>query len=80
MAPSLEIVYYDQLRAADRRQPQRRSQHCQRSETVSIDGRSRHVITYLQDFLFAPEARPQSGARALSGGETQPPVAGAAFH
>ena len=38
------------------------------NETVTIDGRTRHVISYLQDFLFAPE-RARTPARVLSGGE-----------
>jgi ATP-binding cassette subfamily F protein uup len=33
-----------------------------------VDGRSRHVISYLQDFLFAPD-RARTPARVLSGGE-----------
>lgn len=35
---------------------------------IDIDGRSRHVISYLQDFLFTPE-RIQSPVSSLSGGE-----------
>ncbi len=36
--------------------------------SVTIDGRTRHVAVYLQDFLFPPE-RLQSPVSALSGGE-----------
>jgi ATP-binding cassette subfamily F protein uup len=36
--------------------------------TVTIDGRARNVISYLQDFLFEP-ARARTPARVLSGGE-----------
>jgi ATP-binding cassette subfamily F protein uup len=38
------------------------------SDTITIDGRSRHVMGYLRDFLFPPE-RARSPVRALSGGE-----------
>ncbi len=38
------------------------------SEHVIINGRSRHIIGYLEDFLFPPE-RARSPVRVLSGGE-----------
>jgi ATP-binding cassette subfamily F protein uup len=38
------------------------------NETVTIDGRTKHVISYLQDFLFTPD-RARTPARVLSGGE-----------
>jgi ATP-binding cassette subfamily F protein uup len=38
------------------------------SQTVTINGRSRHVAGYLRDFLFPPE-RLQSPVSTLSGGE-----------
>jgi len=37
-------------------------------ETVQIDGRPRHIIGYLQDFLFEPE-RARTLVKFLSGGE-----------
>jgi ATP-binding cassette subfamily F protein uup len=37
-------------------------------EFVSVDGGRRHVIGYLQDFLFSPD-RARQPVRALSGGE-----------
>ncbi len=37
-------------------------------ETVEINGRPRHIIGYLQDFLFSPE-RARMPVRFLSGGE-----------
>jgi ABC transport system ATP-binding/permease protein len=36
--------------------------------TVTINGKTRHVISYLEDFLFEP-ARARTPIRALSGGE-----------
>src|SRR5690606_26451667 len=38
------------------------------SDTITINGRTRHVISYLQDFLFTPD-RARTPARVLSGGE-----------
>src|SRR5262249_34082299 len=37
-------------------------------QTVEINGRPRHIIGYLQDFLFSPE-RARMPVRFLSGGE-----------
>jgi ABC transport system ATP-binding/permease protein len=37
-------------------------------DTVTLNGRSRHVIAYMQDFLFTPE-QARTPLRALSGGE-----------
>ncbi|MEL7302207.1 MAG: ATP-binding cassette domain-containing protein, partial [Pseudomonadota bacterium] len=39
-----------------------------RGETVFVNGRARHVATYLKDFLFLPE-QARSPVSALSGGE-----------
>jgi ATP-binding cassette subfamily F protein uup len=38
------------------------------SDKVEIDGKSKHIISYLQDFLFTPE-RARAPVTALSGGE-----------
>jgi ATP-binding cassette subfamily F protein uup len=38
------------------------------NDTVIVNGQPRHVLGYLQDFLFSPE-RARSPVRALSGGE-----------
>jgi len=38
------------------------------SDSITINGSTRHVIGYLQDFLFSPQ-RVRSPVRALSGGE-----------
>jgi len=37
-------------------------------DSITINGRDRHIISYLGDFLFAPE-RARSPAKVLSGGE-----------
>ncbi len=65
---NLEIVYFDQLRAQIDDNRTVADNINDGNESVMIDGRSRHVITYLQDFLFSPE-RARTPARVLSGGE-----------
>ncbi len=65
---NLEIVYYDQLRAQIDDNRSVADNIADGNETVLVDGRQRHVITYLQDFLFTPD-RARTPARVLSGGE-----------
>jgi ATP-binding cassette subfamily F protein uup len=65
---NLEVIYLDQLRAQIDDTKTVAENVNDGSDTVTIDGRSRHVISYLQDFLFAPD-RARSPARVLSGGE-----------
>jgi ATP-binding cassette subfamily F protein uup len=64
----LEVAYFDQLRAA--LDPERTVQDnvAEGSDKVVVDGRPRHVISWLQDFLFPPE-RCRQPVKALSGGE-----------
>jgi ABC transport system ATP-binding/permease protein len=62
-----EVAYFDQLKASleeDRTVQQNVSEY----ESVTIDGKPRHIIGYLQDFLFPPE-RSRSLVKLLSGGE-----------
>jgi ATP-binding cassette subfamily F protein uup len=65
---NLEIAYYDQQR--EQLDPERTVFETlgDGNDTVTVDGRSRHVNAYLRDFLFPPE-RAQSPVKALSGGE-----------
>ncbi|MGE5296613.1 MAG: ATP-binding cassette domain-containing protein, partial [Solirubrobacterales bacterium] len=64
----LSITYFDQLR----RQLDEDKSVCENvlpnGSTVTLDGKSRHIIGYLQDFLFTPE-RARTRVRCLSGGE-----------
>jgi ABC transport system ATP-binding/permease protein len=63
-----EIAYFDQLRARlNEDQPVFEAIGNGR-EFVEIDGRRKHVMSYLQEFLFTPD-RARSPVRALSGGE-----------
>ncbi len=64
----LEIAYFDQLR--DQLNPEETVANnvAEGKETIEINGQSRHIIGYLQDFLFPPE-RARTPVKALSGGE-----------
>jgi ATP-binding cassette subfamily F protein uup len=63
----LEIAYFDQLKATlDENKTVQ--QNISDYDTIPINGQPRHVLGYLQDFLFAPE-RSRSLVKFLSGGE-----------
>jgi ATP-binding cassette subfamily F protein uup len=64
---NLEIAYFDQLKAGldDEKTVQ---QNVSEYDTIPINGQARHVLGYLQDFLFPPE-RSRSLVKLLSGGE-----------
>jgi len=65
---NLEVVYYDQLRAQIADDKSVADNIANGNATVTIEGRTRNVISYLQDFLFTPD-RARTPARVLSGGE-----------
>jgi len=65
---NLEVVYFDQHRAEIDDAKTVADNIANGNSTVTIDGRSRHVISYLQDFLFTAD-RARTPARVLSGGE-----------
>ena len=63
----LEVAYFDQLKATldeNKTVQQNMSDY----DTIPINGQPRHIISYLEDFLFAPE-RSRSLVKFLSGGE-----------
>jgi ATP-binding cassette subfamily F protein uup len=65
---NLDVAYFDQLR--DQLDPEASVQDTisPGGDWVEIGGVRKHVVTYLGDFLFAPE-RARSPVRSLSGGE-----------
>lgn len=65
---NLEIVYYDQLRAELDEQKNVWENVLPHGDTVLVNGKDVHIITYLQNFLFSPE-RAKSKVSILSGGE-----------
>ncbi len=67
LGTKLEIGYFDQLHAGlDEKATVQ--QNLTGADFMTIGGRSRHVIGYLQDFLFTPD-RARSPVMLLSGGE-----------
>ncbi len=73
LGTKLEIAYFDQLR--DRLDPTARrtalsviDNIAEGREYINVNGTNRHIIGYLQDFLFTPE-RARTSVSSLSGGE-----------
>ncbi|MEJ2480553.1 MAG: ATP-binding cassette domain-containing protein [Acidihalobacter sp.] len=68
LGTQLHMAYFDQQRA--QLDPEQTVVDCvgQGSTHVTVNGRSQHIMGYLQDFLFSPE-RARTPVRALSGGE-----------
>ncbi len=64
----LNVAYFDQQRSALRLEESVRDNVVEGSDHIQIGGRSRHVVGYLNDFLFDPE-RINSPVKSLSGGE-----------
>ena len=64
----LEVAYFDQLHAQLDETKSVRDNVRDGADTVTINGRNRHVIGYLDDFLFTSEQAASPVAR-LSGGE-----------
>ena len=65
---NLEIAYFDQHREALDLNKTVQEIVGEGKQEVMVNGRSRHVLGYLQDFLFSPK-RARTPVRALSGGE-----------
>jgi ATP-binding cassette subfamily F protein uup len=64
----LQIAYFDQMRAQLNEEMSLADTIAPGSDWVEINGQRKHVMTYLNDFLFAPE-RARSPVKSLSGGE-----------
>ncbi|GAA3704499.1 ABC transporter ATP-binding protein [Oceanisphaera sediminis] len=64
----LDVAYFDQYR--EQLDPERTVMDnlAEGKQEVEVNGRSRHVLGYLQDFLFEPK-RARTPVKALSGGE-----------
>jgi len=65
---NLDIAYFDQMRNELDESLTVVENVGQGSDSVMINGKSKHIMSYLQDFLFAPE-RARSFISNLSGGE-----------
>lgn len=64
----LSVAYFDQLREQLDLEKTVAENVGEGKDTVEINGRSKHIIGYLNDFLFSPE-RARTPLKALSGGE-----------
>lgn len=64
----IELGYFDQLRAGLDQNKSVIENLADSGDYIEVNGKPRHVISYLQDFLFAPD-RLRQPVRALSGGE-----------
>ena len=64
----LQIAYFDQMREQLNEEASLADTISPGSDWVEVNGERKHVMTYLGDFLFAPE-RARSPVKSLSGGE-----------
>jgi len=65
---NLQVAYFDQLRSQLDENRSVKDNLDRGADKVMINGQEKHVISYLQDFLFTPD-RANSPVNALSGGE-----------
>ncbi|RKZ19445.1 ABC transporter ATP-binding protein [bacterium] len=68
LGSNLQVAYFDQQRLQLDETRTVQQNVCPDGDTVAFDGRRLHVITYLQNFLFAPD-QARSPITHLSGGE-----------
>ena len=68
LGTKLSVAYFDQLRAQLNEEATLADTISQGSDYIDIGGVRKHIISYLGDFLFAPE-RARSPVKSLSGGE-----------
>ena len=68
LGTQVAVAYFDQLRGQLEGDKSIADNIAGGNDTVTIGGQRRHIIGYLQDFLFSPE-RARTEVRFLSGGE-----------
>ncbi|MFN2349963.1 MAG: ATP-binding cassette domain-containing protein [Thioalkalivibrio sp.] len=68
LGTNLEVAYFDQHRAVLDEEASVADNVGEGRDRLDINGEPRHVLSYLQDFLFEP-ARARQPVKALSGGE-----------
>jgi ATP-binding cassette subfamily F protein uup len=68
LGTGLQIAYFDQHRSALREDWNALDNVAQGREYIELEGSRKHVLGYLQDFLFSPE-RARAPITRLSGGE-----------
>lgn len=65
---NLDVAYFDQHRMALDLESTVQDNVAEGKQEITQNGKTRHVLSYLQDFLFPP-ARARTPVKALSGGE-----------
>ncbi len=68
LGTGIQVAYFDQLRAQLDENGTLKDNIADGNDMVVMNGTSRHIVAYLQDFLFPPE-RILSPVSSLSGGE-----------
>jgi ATP-binding cassette subfamily F protein uup len=68
LGTNLEVAYFDQNREQLNTEASVADNLAEGREFIEINGKQKHVLSYLSDFLFAPE-RARSPVSTLSGGE-----------
>lgn len=68
LGTNLEVAYFDQNREQLNTDASVADNLAEGREFIEINGKQKHVLSYLSDFLFAPE-RARSPVSTLSGGE-----------
>ena len=68
LGTNIEVAYFDQLRSQLKEEESVVDNVGQGIDFVEISGARKHIMGYLQDFLFTPE-RARTPVKALSGGE-----------
>nr|WP_283101578.1 ATP-binding cassette domain-containing protein [Halomonas populi] len=69
LGTGMKVAYFDQLRAGLEPEKSVYDNVAQGSDRVTVGGKDKHVISYLQDFLFTPD-RARQPVKVLSGGES----------
>ncbi len=64
----MEVAYFDQMRQQLDLEKSVIDNVAEGRERITINGESRHIISYLESFLFSPQ-RARTPVKALSGGE-----------
>lgn len=68
LGTKLDVAYFDQMREMLDGDKTIVDTVGQGRDSIEINGKSRHIMSYLSDFLFSPQ-RARTPLRALSGGE-----------
>ena len=68
LGANLQVSYFDQLREQLDEESSIADNVADGSSSITFDGRGKHVLGYLQEFLFTPE-RSRQEVKFLSGGE-----------